>query len=272
MSNGSTPTTRHAGDRTRVRIAGVEHRYRTVDGSEVHALGPVDLDVEPGSFLCLVGPSGCGKTTLLRLVAGFIAPTSGTVDVAGVAVRGPDPDRGVVFQQAPLYPWLDVRGNVEFGLRIRKVRKAERRQIADRWIDLVGLTDAAELAPYELSGGMQQRCQLARVLATDPSIVLMDEPFGALDALTRDRLQEELARLWRGSGRTVIFVTHSVDEAVALGTRVVVLSPRPGRIVLDEPAPFAAQAIPTTESRDLPEFARLRRQVSAAITSMEDSP
>ncbi len=255
---------------TRVSFSAVEHRYRRTDGGEVHALGPIDLDVEPGSFLCLVGPSGCGKSTMLRLVAGFEHPSSGEVTVGGAAVDGPAPERGFVFQHPPLYPWLDVRGNVEFGLKVRKVPKAERRQIADRWIEVVGLADAAELATYELSGGMQQRCQLARVLATDPSIVLMDEPFGALDALTRDRLQEELARLWRGSGRTVIFVTHSVDEAVALGTRVVVLSPRPGRIVLDVEAPFAGAGIPTTDSRDLPEFAQLRRQVSAAITSTED--
>ena len=266
QASGAGPAT----ETTRVSFSDVEHHYLRSDGGEVHALGPIDLDVEPGSFVCLVGPSGCGKSTMLRLVAGFENPSSGVVTVGGVAVDGPSPERGVVFQQPPLYPWLDVRGNVEFGLRIRRFRKAERRRIADHWIELVGLTDSAELAPYELSGGMQQRCQLARVLATDPSIVLMDEPFGALDALTRERLQEELARLWRGSGRTMIFVTHSVDEAVALGTRVVVLSPRPGRIVLDEPAPFAAQGIPTTESRDLPEFARLRRQVSAAITSAED--
>ncbi|HKY14080.1 MAG TPA: ABC transporter ATP-binding protein [Microthrixaceae bacterium] len=259
-----------AAETTRVSFSAVEHRYRRSDGSEVHALGPIDLDVEPGSFVCLVGPSGCGKSTMLRLVAGFEHATSGAVTVGGENVDGPASERGVVFQHPPLYPWLDVRGNVEFGLRVRGVSKCQRRRIAQRWIDLVGLSDSAELAPYELSGGMQQRCQLARVLATDPSIVLMDEPFGALDALTRDRLQDELARLWRGSGRTVIFVTHSVDEAVALGTRVVVLSPRPGRIVLDVEAPFAAAGISTTDSRDLPEFARLRRQVSAAITSTED--
>ena len=260
MSNGSTPAPPHADDRTRVRIAGVEHRYRTVDGSEVHALGPVDRDIEPGSFVCLVGPSGCGKTTLLRLVAGFITPTAGTVDVGGVAVDGPGPDRGVVFQHPPLFPWLDVLGNVEFGLRMRRVPKRDRRATAERWLEVVGLADSARLATYELSGGMQQRVQLARVLACDPSIVLMDEPFGALDALTRERLQDELLDLWRGSGRTVIFVTHSVDEAVYLGTRAVVLGQRPGQVVLDV-------AVPDVDRSSTPQLAELRSRLDLSVTS-----
>ena len=266
MSGGSTPAI--AADRTRVTLAGVEHRYHSDDGAELDALGPIDLDVEPGSFVCLVGPSGCGKTTLLRLVAGFLEPSQGQVLAGGSPVSGPAPDRGVVFQQPPLYPWLDVTGNVEFGLRMRKVAKGERRRIAAHWLDVVGLSDVAHLATYELSGGMQQRCQLARVLACDPSIVLMDEPFGALDAMTRERLQDELIDLWRGSGRTVIFVTHSVDEAVYLGSRIIVLGARPGRVVLDVAAPFSTENAGRT-ARDRQEFIELRRRVALAITDPE---
>ncbi len=235
------------------------------DDRRVEALAPTDLDIEPGELVCLVGPSGCGKTTLLRILAGFLTPTSGTVTLADEPVTGPGPDRGVVFQQPNLYPWLSVRSNVAFGPRMRHVRREQRRADADRWLDLVGLREFAGHKTYELSGGMQQRCQIARVLANDPAIMLMDEPFGALDAVTRERLQLELRRIWGETGRTVVFITHSVDEAAFLGTRLIVMSARPGRVVLDVPTPFAAHEVRDRELRSDPRFIALRDQLAAAI-------
>jgi ABC-type nitrate/sulfonate/bicarbonate transport system ATPase subunit len=239
---------------------------QTFDGraGAVHALGPLDVEIEPGEFVVIVGPSGCGKTTLLQLLAGFLRPTEGELVAGSEPVAGPDPSRGMVFQEPNLYPWLSVRGNVMLGPRLRGVRRTDRRAIADRYIDLVGLSDFADAATYELSGGMQQRCQIARVLANDPAIMLLDEPFGALDALTRERLQEELHRLWLGSGKTAVFITHSVDEAVYLGTRVIVLSPRPGRIVFDEAPPFSADDR-RKELRATPAFVALRERVREHI-------
>jgi NitT/TauT family transport system ATP-binding protein/taurine transport system ATP-binding protein len=230
----------------------------------VHALGPLDVEIEPGEFVVIVGPSGCGKTTLLQLLAGFIRPTEGELTVGSEPVVGPNPSRGIVFQEPNLYPWLSVRGNVMLGPRLHGVRRADRRAIADRYIDLVGLSEFADAATYELSGGMQQRCQIARALANDPAIMLLDEPFGALDALTRERLQEELHRLWLGSGKTAVFITHSVEEAVYLGTRVVVLSPRPGRVVFDAAPPFKPEDR-RKELRATPEFVAFRERVREHI-------
>ncbi|SKB03835.1 ABC transporter ATP-binding protein [Aeromicrobium choanae] len=249
-----------------VAVAGLDHRFSARDG-EVHALAGIDLVIEPGAFVTLAGPSGCGKTTLLRLVAGFESPTGGSITVGGRPVSGPGAERGVVFQRPTLYPWLDVRANVALGPRLRGASKTERLAIADRYLELVGLGDAAGLRPYELSGGMQQRAQIARVLANDPEIVLMDEPFGALDALTRERLQDELLTIWRETGKTILFITHDVEEAVFLGTRVLVMSPRPGRVVLDESARFstAEHQVAPEELRALPEFAALAARVREAI-------
>jgi NitT/TauT family transport system ATP-binding protein/taurine transport system ATP-binding protein len=246
-----------------VVLHGVAHRYRG-RGAEVQALASTDLEIGAGEFVAVVGPSGCGKTTLLQLLAGFLTPTEGRITVGGEQVTAPSPERGVVFQQANLYPWMSVRANVELGPRLRGVARAERRRIADYHLELVGLSEFAKAAPYELSGGMQQRCQIARVLANDPAIMLLDEPFGALDALTRDRLQDELHRIWLGSGKTALFITHSVEEAVYLGTRVLVMSPRPGRIVFDEPVPFPADARDAA-LRATPEFVAFRQRVAAQI-------
>jgi taurine transport system ATP-binding protein len=253
-------------DEPAVEISELEHHF-AVRGDEVHALGPVDLIIERGEFVCLAGPSGCGKTTLLRLIAGFMSPTSGSVRAAGAEVRRPGEERGVVFQQPTLFPWMSVRDNVELGPKLRGVTKQARRESAVRYLDLVGLADFADRRPYELSGGMQQRCQIARVLANDPEIVLMDEPFGALDAITRERLQNELLEIWRKTGNTVLFITHSVDEAVFLGTRVMVMSPRPGRIVLDRSARFSTSEVTVSpeDIRALPEFTRVAAEVRDAI-------
>jgi len=254
-----------------VEIKGLRHHF-DVRGSRVQALENIDLDIEPGQFVCLAGPSGCGKTTLLRLMAGFMKPSEGSITVDGEPVQRPSAERGVVFQQPMLFPWLSVRKNVELGPKLNGVGREERGQQADKFLSMVGLTDFAGHRPYELSGGMQQRCQIARVLTNDPDFVLMDEPFGALDALTRERLQNELLDIWRATGKTILFITHSVDEAVFLGTRVLVMSPRPGRIVLDESAMFSGhgETIQAEAIRALPEYATLVDKVRHAIQETED--
>lgn len=251
-----------------VRISGLHHRFTGPDGRPVEVIGQLDLVIEPGSFVCLAGPSGCGKSTLLRIIAGLIRPSSGTVTVDGHRIDGPGHDRGVVFQQPALYPWLSVADNVSFGLRLRGVPLAQRTTTASRYLDLVGLSDVADFRPYELSGGMQQRAQLARVLANDPEIVLMDEPFGALDAITRDRLQDELLGIWAETRKTVLFITHSVDEAAFLATRVLVMSSRPGRIVLDEPVEQDRQR-GRSAVRATAEYQRLLDRIGVAL---EDRP
>jgi ABC-type nitrate/sulfonate/bicarbonate transport system ATPase subunit len=244
-------------------LEGVRHVYRGRD-RDVPALELGDLEIAAGEFVALVGPSGCGKSTLLSLIAGFLRPTEGRIVLDGEPVAQPGPERGVVFQQPALYPWLSVRENVALGPRLRGAGRSERRALADRWLELVGLADFANAAPYELSGGMQQRCQIARVLANEPRVMLLDEPFGALDAITRERLQDELHRIWRGTGRTALFITHSVEEAVYLGSRVLVMSPRPGRVVFDEPTPDGER---TTTLRTTPEFVAFRERVAARLAA-----
>ncbi|MEM7022821.1 MAG: ABC transporter ATP-binding protein [Pseudomonadota bacterium] len=197
-------------------------RHRAVEG--------LSLDIEAGEFLCVVGPSGCGKSTLISAIAGFLKPVSGSLTMDGAAIRGPGADRGVVFQEYALLPWKRVIDNVSLGLKFRGVAKIERDRIARQFIELINLSDAAQKFPHELSGGMKQRVAVARTLANEPEVMLMDEPFAAVDAQTRMTLQEELVRIWEASRVTVLFVTHSVEEAVFLGTRVVVLTERPGRV------------------------------------------
>jgi len=207
----------------------------------VEALRPVDVEVQAGEFVCLLGPSGCGKSTLLSIIAGLESATEGIVLANGQIVRGPDTDRVLLFQEAALFPWLDVQHNVEFGLRQAGMPAKERAAIAQRFIELVHLKGFERSFVHQLSGGMRQRVAIARALAIDPAILLRDEPLGALDALTRDRLHTELESIWASTRKTVLFVTHNVREAVALGDRVIVFSPRPGRIVrefrIDLPRP-----------------------------------
>lgn len=245
----------------RVHYRQVTHRFSSRNGT-TEALGPIDFSIEPGELVCLVGPSGCGKTTLLRMLAGFLRPSLGEVTLDGQVIHEPGADRGVVFQQPTLFPWLSVRANVELGPRLAGFTPAKRREIADKYLELVGLAGFANHAPYELSGGMQQRVAIARTLAANPTLVLMDEPFGALDALTREHLQNELRTIWQTTGKTILFVTHSVEEAIFLGTRVIVLSPRPGRIVLDLDVNLPRDS---GELRLSAEFSRLRAQVGLAI-------
>ena len=254
-----------------VTITGVTKTYLTDSGDEVLALRETTLAVQPGEFVCIVGPSGCGKSTVMDMLAGFHEPTSGEIRVGGSLVTGPGADRGVVFQQPNLLPWMTVRRNVELGPRLRGSPAAERRELAERFLTMVGLDQFMDRKPYELSGGMQQRCQIARVLANDPEIILMDEPFGALDAITRERMQTELLAIWREKRKTVFFITHDVEEAVFLGTRVLVMSARPGRVVLDLPVRLGdGDAGP--EMRSLPQFVALRDQVAAAIHASHDRP
>ncbi|MGO4956324.1 ABC transporter ATP-binding protein [Luteococcus sp. Sow4_B9] len=251
-----------------IQIKESEHVYFSDSGEAVHALAPTTLDIPAGQFLCVVGPSGCGKTTLLKQIAGFLRPTRGEVLVRGKNVTGPGAERGVVFQHPNLYPWFSVEENVSLGLRLRGVGRSERSRTAREYLEMVGLGSFCDAKPYELSGGMQQRAQIARVLANSPEIILMDEPFGALDALTRERLQADLLALQRETHKTVFFITHSVEEAVFLGDRVIVMGARPGHIVLDVPIELSMHAghLLGPEMKSMQEFIELRDLVAAAIT------
>ena len=211
-----------------VRLAGVNKVYRALQGSDYVALRDFDLDIAPGELFCLLGTSGCGKTTVLNMVAGFEEASGGTVEIGGHAIRGPGADRGVVFQgDDSLYPWLSALGNVEFGLKMRGWKRRAREERARDYLELVGLKGQEAKHPPELSGGMKQRIQIARVLANEPEILLMDEPFAALDAQTRAVMQQELVKVWRATGKTVLFITHDIDEAVTLATRIGVMHAGP---------------------------------------------
>jgi NitT/TauT family transport system ATP-binding protein len=231
-------------------IDGVTKVYRAGSRAPVAALEKTDLAVERGRFVCLLGPSGCGKSTLLAMVAGLVRPTSGSIRVAGVPVTGPGPERGLVFQEYGLFPWLTVRGNIAFGLDCRGSPRAEREAIVDKYVSLTGLTGFDHRHPHELSGGMRQRVAIARTLANDPRVLLMDEPFGAVDALTRELLQDEVLRLWRAERKTILFVTHSMMEAAYLADEIVMLTHRPGRV-------FARVAVPLEHPRQRSDLAFL---------------
>jgi NitT/TauT family transport system ATP-binding protein len=221
------------------------------------ALQDVSLSIEPGEFVCLLGPSGCGKSTLLGALAGHLRPSRGEIRLDGNALRGPDPARGLVFQQHTLFPWKKVLDNVAFGLKMQGIPRAVRNARASELLKLVGLGDFEQAYPSQLSGGMQQRVEIARVLINQPRVMLMDEPFGALDAQTRLGMQELLLDVWTRVRTTILFVTHDIDEALFLADRIFVMSPRPGRVIeeltLDFPRPRAAELVTT------PEFTRLKR-------------
>jgi len=243
-----------------VIIKGLSKRYVTND-ADILALSEIDLTVGEGEFVSLLGPSGCGKSTLLKIVAGLLPATGGRIEIHGAAVTAPGPERAVVFQEYALFPWMTVEENVEFGLEARGVPAAERRRISAQLLDVVGLSDFIKKFPHHLSGGMKQRVSIARALAVDPQILLMDEPFGALDAQTRSVMQEELLRIWRLYRKTVIFVTHSIDESIYLSDRIVLMTARPGRIkaIID---------VADERPRDLttPAMAQLQRQVRSILS------
>ena len=238
-----------------IRVERVAKRF-----GAFQALEGADLHVDEGEFVCLIGASGCGKSTLLRIIAGFETATEGYVFVDGQQVTAPGPERGMVFQDYGLFPWLSVRDNIGFGPVARGLPKRQVREIVDRFIEMIGLEKFADNYPHQLSGGMKQRVAIARVLANDARVVLMDEPFGALDAMTRERLQDELLDIWARTKLTVIFVTHAIEEAILLAGRVVAMSPGPGRIVSQTPVELA-------RPRDVSSvaFNALRRTLSAQL-------
>jgi NitT/TauT family transport system ATP-binding protein len=242
-------------------VRGVSKKFAVGDG-EIEALGRIDLTIASGEFICLIGASGCGKSTLLRIIAGFEEPTTGQVSVNGKHIIGPGSDRGMVFQDYALFPWMTVRRNIGFGPRQRGLPRQEIAAIADEFVKLVGLERFADRYPSQLSGGMKQRVAIARVLANDAGILLMDEPFGALDALTREQLQRELLQIWARTRVTVVFVTHSVEEAVLLSDRILVMSAGPGRIDSD-----IAIELPRPREVSSPEFNTVRRDVARRLTS-----
>jgi NitT/TauT family transport system ATP-binding protein len=233
-----------------LQVLAVDKSYPTRSG-RLQALAQINLSVPPGEFVCAIGPSGCGKTTLLLILAGLETATSGEVLVDGKPIVGTDPSRVLLFQEAALFPWLTVQDNVEFGLRMKGAPMAERRATTKRLLEMVHLAPFADAWVHELSGGMKQRVALARALAVDPAILLLDEPFGALDAITRELLHNELQELWLRMQKTIFFVTHNIREAVVLGDRVVVFTPRPGRIIADHrielPRPRHADDVATAE-------------------------
>ena len=255
-----------------LEIKSVSMRFDLPNGSSVQALKDVSLNLKAGELMSVLGPSGCGKTTLLNILAGFLAPTEGAVELNGHVVTGPDAERGMVFQKGALFEWMNVRDNVEFGPRMKGMARAEREKISDHLLEIVGLQDFKEKAVYELSGGMQQRVALARCLANEPDVILMDEPLGALDALTREKMQGLVLKLWKETGKTIILITHSVEEALLLGERLIVMAPRPGRIHKEYTLPFAERGV-NADLRDVKKsegFAETRDEILSMIWEMEE--
>jgi NitT/TauT family transport system ATP-binding protein len=252
---------------TKLRVEDVTLEYSTAKGT-ITALDHVSFDVADKEFAVLVGPSGCGKSSLLYLAAGLTDPTSGEIMIDNRVVEAPGADRGMVFQSYTLFPWLRVRENVEFGLKRRGVPAAERREIVEHYLAEIGLTQFADVYPNQLSGGMMQRVAIARALANDPEVLLMDEPFGALDSQTRSQMQRLLLRVWEHSQKTVLFVTHDIDEAILLGDRVYVMTKRPGRIKEEIPI-----AIAHPRSMDLilnPQFLVIKRRILNLLQSEQE--
>ncbi len=259
-------------DMTGLSIENISMRFDLPNGTAVQALKDVTLHLNEGELMSVLGPSGCGKTTLLNIVAGFLAPTEGQIVMNGHTVTGPDAERGMVFQKGALFEWMSVRDNVSFGPRMKGQKEAQYAAEVDHLLEVVGLQDFKEKAIYELSGGMQQRVALARCLANDPDVILMDEPLGALDALTREKMQSLVLKLWKETGKTIILITHSVEEALLLGERLLVMAPRPGRIHKEYRLPFADMGVDQDlrEVKKHPDFATNREEILGMIWDMEE--
>ncbi|WP_298818172.1 ABC transporter ATP-binding protein [uncultured Roseibium sp.] len=255
-----------------LHIENISMRFDLPNGTHVQALKDVSIELKTGEIMSVLGPSGCGKTTLLNIVAGFLAPTDGQIRMNGHVVTGPDAERGMVFQKGALFEWMSVRKNVDFGPRMKSMPKRQRDEIVDHLLETVGLQDFKEKAVYELSGGMQQRVALARCLANDPDVILMDEPLGALDALTREKMQGLVLKLWKETGKTVVLITHSVEEALLLGERLLVMAPRPGRIHKEYRLPFADRGVnmDLREVKKSEGFAEKREEILSMIWEMEE--
>ena len=246
--------------------------FQTPKGETVHALKDLNFTIKKGELLTVLGPSGCGKTTLLNIAAGFIRPTSGTITLGNNEISGPGVDRGMVFQQGALFEWLTVSENVNFGLRMKNEDPDTTDKKVDEWLDIVGLKGFGNTPTYQLSGGMQQRVALARCLINDPDLILMDEPLGALDALTREKMQSLVLKIWKETGKTIILITHSVEEALLLGERLYVMAPRPGRIHKEYNLPFAEMGL-KKDLRDIKknkEFSSKREEILSMIWDMEE--
>ncbi|MGR3491025.1 MAG: ABC transporter ATP-binding protein [Shimia sp.] len=250
----------------------ISMRFDLPGGGHVQALKDVSLKLKPGELMSVLGPSGCGKTTLLNIVAGFLAPTEGEIRLDDTAIEGPGPERGMVFQQGALFEWMSVRKNVSFGPDMKGMPKSESAPKVDHLLEVVGLQDFKDKMVYELSGGMQQRVALARCLANEPDVILMDEPLGALDALTREKMQSLVLKLWKETGKTIILITHSVEEALLLGERLLVMAPRPGRIHKEYRLPFADLGVNADlrEVKKHPEYNTTREEILGMIWDMEE--
>lgn len=246
--------------------------FTTPTGGQVHALKELNFTLKEGELLSVLGPSGCGKTTLLNIIAGFLHPTSGRMVLGDHEILGPDVERGMVFQQGALFEWLTVADNVNFGLRMRGENPKASAEKVEEWLSIVGLEGFGDTPTYQLSGGMQQRVALARCLINDPDLILMDEPLGALDALTREKMQSLVLKIWKETGKTIMIITHSVEEALLLGERLFVMAPRPGRLYKDYYFPFAERGL-TEDPREIkndPEFAKYREEILTMIWDMEE--
>jgi taurine transport system ATP-binding protein len=261
----------------RVRMSGlhiedVSMTFELPDGGKVEALKNINLEIKAGELMSVLGPSGCGKTTLLNILAGFLGPTGGQIKLGDNLVTGPHPERGMVFQKGALFEWMSVSENIGFGPKMKGTPQVEIDKTIKELLDIVGLQDFADKMIYELSGGMQQRVALARCLANDPDVVLMDEPLGALDALTREKMQALVLKLWKETGKTIILITHSVEEALLLGERLVVMAPRPGRIHKEYRLPFAELGVGADlrEVKRHEDFGPKRDEILNMIWEMED--
>lgn len=257
-----------------ITVDDVSMRFTVSGQSDVHALNNVNLAIKKGELLSVLGPSGCGKSTLLNIIAGFLAPTQGSVLFNGHEITGPDKERGMVFQQGALFEWMSVSKNIEFGMKMSGGYTASQRaKIVRDLLETVGLQEFANKPVYQLSGGMQQRVALARCLANDPEVILMDEPLGALDALTREKMQDLVLKVWKNTGKTIILITHSVEEALFLGERLIVMAPRPGRIFKEYNLPFAEQGVEMS-ARNIKaqsNFVQSREEILSLIWSMEEN-